>query len=457
MRVNFTLREKHKEWYCCVSFKGENGKRKERWVPLKIMVKEDRKKEAKKLVEELSAPGAFNLESVNATNQTLARLGLYLYDANWRIIHDGALVVSSPKLGRPPIYPQEHDMTPEQIKEAVLNIKRGKKIYFGDFMILWYNIHKEGLAPATVSTMRSHVFHSVGPWFNEHKVTLTGIQPEDIEAFYRERAQYVGSNTLRHYHGTIRSALQYAFKRGYIVNNIADRAEKPKKTIFKGNFYNEEQLKKLFEVSKKTNLEFAVYMGAYYGLRREEICGLKWDAVDFQYKTITIKHTVIETSNGKEYQLYLKDTTKNKSSFRTLPLSDQTVDMLLKMKTRQEKMKILFGNRYNHEFDDYIYVFENGDLVRPGWITACFKRLLEDNNMPHIRFHDLRHSCATLLRHQGVPMEDISKWLGHSNLLTTEQVYAHYDDMKKGGTLKALSSALDKTNEPDKDGNKEMS
>lgn len=90
----------------------------------------------------------------------------------------------------------------------------------------------------------------------------------------------------------------------------------------------------------------------------------------------------METSNGKEYQLFLKDTTKNKSSFRTLPLSDVTVDMLLKMKQRQEKMKLLFGNRYNHEFDDYIYVFENGDLVRPNWVTACFKRLLDDNNMP---------------------------------------------------------------------------
>lgn len=103
---------------------------------------------------------------------------------------------------------------------------------------------------------------------------------------------------------------------------------------------------------------------------------------DFQYKTITIKHTVIETSNGKEYQLFLKDTTKNKKSLRTLPLSDATVDTLLKMKQRQEKMKLLFGNRYNHEFDDYIYVFENGDLVRPNWVTACFKRLLDDNNMP---------------------------------------------------------------------------
>lgn len=93
--------------------------------------------------------------------------------------------------------------------------------------------------------------------------------------------------------------------------------------------------------------------------------------------------------------------------------------------------------------DDYIYCFENGDLVRPNWVTYSFRKLLDDNGMRRIRFHDLRHSCATLLRHQGVRMEDISKWLGHSNLLTTEQVYAHYDESAKDDTLKAISNALD--------------
>ncbi len=155
-------------------------------------------------------------------------------------------------------------------------------------------------------------------------------------------------------------------------------------------------------------------MAAYYGLRREEVCGLKWDAIDFQYKTVTIKHTIYEAHVDGQYQLFLRDTTKNKSSFRTLPLSNTTVDLLLSMKEKQEKMKRLFGNRYNDYFDDYIYVFENGDIIRPGWVSASFKKLLDDNGLPHIRFHDLRHSCATLLRHEGVPMEDISKWLGHS-------------------------------------------
>mgnify|MGYP000927215138 CR=1 FL=1 len=111
-------------------------------------------------------------------------------------------------------------------------------------------------------------------------------------------------------------------------------------------------------------------------------------------------------------------------------------------------MKELFGSSYNKRFDGYVNVFENGDLMRPNWVSANFRKLLDDNGMRRIRFHDLRHTCATLLRHNGVPMEDISKWLGHSNILTTERVYAHYDEAKKQDTLKEISSILDVVDEP---------
>lgn len=439
----FALREKHNEYYCCITYRDEWNIRKERWIPLRILTKEDKKREVKRLMEELSAPGAIDLDSVTKTNETLKRLGLFPYDNDWHIIRDGNFGRKK-KPGHPFVYLEVPDLDPSQIQEAQLSLKKGAKMYFGDYLVFWFNIHKENIGPNTINTLKSHIFHRIGPWFNAEKITLTGIQPEDIEAFYREKMEEgVSANTVRHFHGTIRSALQYAFRRGYVVNNVADRVERPKKEIYKGSFYNEEELKKLFEVAKGTNLEFAVYMAAYYGLRREEVCGLKWDAIDFQYKTMTVKHTVIETSVDGQYQLVMKDTTKNRSSFRTLPLSNSTIDKLLKMKKRQEKMKVLFGSRYNNQFEDYIYLFENGDLVHPNWVSCAFRRLLDDNGMRRIRFHDLRHSCATLLRHQGVPMEDIAKWLGHSNILTTEQIYAHYDESLKGNTLKALSDALD--------------
>lgn len=444
--MRFNLRAKHGDYYCVVTITDDYGRRKERWIPLKIKVNEDRKREANALVAKLEAPGGFNPDSLEESNKILSQLGLYQYDSSWNLIKE-IKQVNDQKTGKPLLYNGLTTLPSEEINSALSSLRRGKKMLFGDFLVVWYNIHKGDLAEGTIQSLQQHVFKVIGPWFNSHKITLTGIQPEDIEAFYRDKGQQVKTNTLRHYHGTIRSALRFAFKRGYVINNVADRVEKPKKTIYKANFYNADELKKLFECAKKTNLEFGIHMAAYYGLRREEVCGLKWDAIDFQYKQMTIKHTICEAKVEGRYQLYLRDTTKNKSSFRTLPLSDTTIDMLLTMKEKQEKLMKLFGNRYNHDFDDYIYVFENGDIIRPGWISSSFRTLLINNDLPRIRFHDLRHSCATLLRHEGVPMEDISKWLGHSNLLTTEQVYAHYDDSLKGNTLNALSKALDNKKE----------
>ena len=234
---------------------------------------------------------------------------------------------------------------------------------------------------------------TISPWFNARGITLKKLKPEDIESFLREQRQTgISNSTLRHYYGYMRVALQYAFKHSYIDLNVADRVDKPKKNDFHGSFYNDEELKTLLRLVKGTHLEFAVRMAAIYGLRREEIVGIKWSAIDFQYKTITIAHTVSEVMLDGKYTVVLKDTTKNKSSFRTLPISNETMDMLLSMKEKEEKMKKLFGDRYNHRYDDYVYVFENGDLIRPNWITYQFKKTLEENGLRRIRFHDLRHS-----------------------------------------------------------------
>jgi integrase len=440
--MNSNLREKHGEYYAVFTYRDELNHRKEKWVPLRIQVREHGKKKAEELLAKLSKPNAFDPNDLRSTNALLLELGLFPFDSSWRVVRGEAPVEK--KMGRPVEAAPIPAIPSQDISEQLSGLKKGKKILFSDYLAIWYNIHKDTISLTSQASLSGMVFHAIIPWFRDQGITLTGIQPEDIEAFYREEmALGKGTNTCRHYHSAIRSALQYAFKKGYVINNVADRVDKPKKGDFKGDFYDEKELETLFQAAKGTNLEFAVLMGAYYGLRREEVCGLKWNAVDFQYKTITIRHTVGEVSiNGKQ-KLILKDSTKNQSSFRTLPLSDFIANKLLEMKMKQDKMKEFFGNRYNHDFDEYIYVFENGDLVRPSWVTYNFRKLLQDKGMRKIRFHDLRHSCATLLRHEGVPMEDIQKWLGHSAITTTESIYAHFDEGKNKQTLETISDALD--------------
>lgn len=442
--MTFNLREKHGEYYCVVTYHLPVGGRKERWVSLRISTDEDRKKEAKALVNELSQPGAFDPNDLERTNQTLKVLGLFPFDENWRPDRSSEPKSEKPKKGRPKVFTQEKPLQKQGFQEVAEALRHGHDVRFGDYLNYFINvIHREEVSEVTYASEATVISHKIAPWFNCKGKSLKKLKPEDIEDFLNEqRNTGLSNNSLRHLYGYIRVALQYAFKRAYIDLNVADRVDKPKKNEFHGSFYNDEELKLLFKVVKGTHLEFAVRMAAIYGLQREEIVGIKWDAIDFQYKTITIAHTVSEAMLDGKYTILLKDTTKNKSSFRTLPLSDETMDMLLSMKEKEEKMKALFGNRYNHKYDGYVYVFENGDLIRPNWISYRFNKTLSENGLRHIRFHDLRHSCATLLRHEGVPMEEIQKWLGHSTLLTTEQIYAHYDESGKSKTLETITGAL---------------
>ena len=231
-----------------------------------------------------------------------------------------------------------------------------------------------------------------------------------------------------------------------IPNNPADKVQRPKKEQYIGSFYNENELNELFEKSKDDPMHLIILITAYYGLRRSEVLGLKWDAFDFENKTIIIKHTVIIAKLDGKRQLIKKDRTKNKSSYRTLPLVNEIAEKLLEFKEQQEFLKKAFGKSYTKEYKDYVFVKPDGKLVRPDYISEHFKILLNNLGLRHIRFHDLRHSCASLLLAKGVPMKAIQEWLGHSNFSTTANIYAHLDSNSKQFSADTISSAFNLNN-----------
>ena len=227
-----------------------------------------------------------------------------------------------------------------------------------------------------------------------------------------------------------------------IPSNPADKIQRPKKEQYIGGFYNENELNELFEKSKDDPMELMILMTAFYGLRRSEVLGLKWDAFDFENNTITIKHTVVIAKLDGKRQIVAKDRTKNKSSYRTLPLVKEISEKLLETKKKQQAFKEAFGKTYINEFKDYVFVNPQGKLVRPDYVSEHFKILLNNKGLKHIRFHDLRHSCASLLLAKGIPMKAIQEWLGHSNFSTTANIYAHLDSKSKALSVQALSNAI---------------
>ena len=251
--------------------------------------------------------------------------------------------------------------------------------------------------------------------------------------------KHLSSNTIVHHHAIIRKCLEYAFKMDIIPNNPADKVQKPKVEQYIGSYYTQTELNTLFEKSKGDPLEVVILITAFYGLRRSEVLGLKWDSFDFDNLTFTIKHTVtITNTEGNNRKLECKDKTKNKSSYRSLTLLDDMAEKLLELKEKQEAFKKAFGKSYNKQYLDYVFVNPQGKLIRPDYITQHFSMLLEKIGMKHIRFHDLRHSCASLLLAKGIPMKAIQEWLGHSNFSTTANLYAHLDSNSKKKSAEVL-------------------
>ena len=207
-------------------------------------------------------------------------------------------------------------------------------------------------------------------------------------------------------------------------------------------------MNQLFEVARGTKLEIPILLGAFYGLRRSEAVGLKWSAIDFNNNTLIVRHTVTSFSiDGKE-MIYASDSTKNKSSMRTLPLVPAFKEKLLAAKAQQESNRKLCGRSYSKDFLDYICVNELGVRIRPNYVTTAFPKLLEEHGLRKIRFHDLRHSCASLLLANNVPMKQIQDWLGHSDFATTANIYAHLDFNSKLVSAQAMVDGLNFVIEP---------
>lgn len=321
-----------------------------------------------------------------------------------------------------------------------------KDVGFTDYMSKWLAMMQSNVEETTFSSYSTCVKKRINPYFDHFfpGIKLREITSAHIQEFYiYERTERkLSNNTILRRHANIRKALQYALRVGLIPSNPAVLVERPKPGGYKAAFCNEEELRTVIAAVKGDPVEFAVITAAFYGLRRSEIVGLKWDAINFQKKTITIRHVVTQTMVEGKHTVIQKDRTKNKTSHRSLPLVAPFEALLLDMKRQQKENQILCGNCYNTDYLDYIYVDPIGNLIKPDYITGHFQLVLKKNGLRRIRFHDLRHSCASLLLAHGVNLKQIQEWLGHSNIATTGDIYAHLDVESKVASAEAIVELL---------------
>lgn len=262
---------------------------------------------------------------------------------------------------------------------------------FADYLLEWLEIAKGRLAIATYSSYTSIIKNPLEPYFRKKKLTLRELEARHLQMFYSEMLKKVKSNTVIHYHAVIHSALKYAVKTDMLVQNVADKVDRPKKNDFQPVFLSADEMQEMFEALRGTKLELPVLVAAFYGFRRGEVMGLKWDAIDFERGTISIKRTITTVMEDGVYREVEQQSAKTKSSLRTLPLVGSFREIFMQVKEAQELNKKICGNCYNYEYDGFVFVDEMGYRMRLDYLTSEFPKFLKRHGLKRMRFHDLRH------------------------------------------------------------------
>jgi integrase len=276
-----------------------------------------------------------------------------------------------------------------------------------------------------------NVQKAIAPYFRKKGILLAELTADDINDFYAHELKRIKATSVHKLHANISKALKYAVEKDYIPYSIMGKVKRPKAERYVGKFLKQSETVDLFEAVKGHRLELGVIFGAFYGLRRSEIIGLRWESIDFEANTITIEHTVTVAHVDGKHVLVVGDTTKTKSSFRTLPLVPAIRTKLLAVQEEQEENRKMCGKSYNTKEGVYIYTDALGNRIKPDYLSGEFPKFLEKNGFRRMRFHDLRHSCASLLLANGVPLKAIQEWLGHSDFSITANTYAHLDYKSK--------------------------
>ena len=388
--ITGSLQKKKGLYYAVLNLYDDYGKRKPKWIPTGYPIKGNKKKAEEKLEQ-------FKIE----------------YEQKSKI-----------QLRDPNIY------------------DKYKNILFCDYMLEWLEKQKGKVEQTTYIGYEQVIKGRLYKYFKAKKIKLVDLKPKHIQDFFDLLfSEGLSGNTIKHYRANISKALKSAVITEIIDSNPATKLEPIKVKEYTADYYTQDELLNLMEIIETTPIELPVIIAGVYGLRREEVIGLKWNAIDFKDKTLTIRHTVGRGKIDGVTQFIFKERTKSDAGYRTLPLFDFIADLLRKYKNKYEENKKFYGNTYCNDYKDYICLMENGELMKPGYVTQTFSKILDNNHLRHIRLHDLRHSCGTLLVRNGVPLKDIQIWLGHSNFQTTLR-YAHADVENKRISANVIENKL---------------
>lgn len=336
----------------------------------------------------------------------------------------------------------------QMLRETLQAYETGQKkvtsdILLADYIQSWLDCVRRKVDEVTYQGYEVLALRQVIPWFEERDVKLADVTLELLQRYIDEKATSgrrdgkggLSPRSLRLHKNILYQTLTEAVKSGLLASNPCQYVVLPKSVRYESHFYTVDQLNQFFQVIRDEPLYPLLKITAIYGLRRSEVLGLKWDSIDFDAGTVTIRHTVSKVTKAVE-----KDKTKNATSYRSFPLTEEARSIFRAAQAAEKENRRLCGRQYQE--NDYVFKWDDGRPYSPDYITRKFPALLEKHGMPHIRLHELRHSCASLLINAGFTLKDVQEWMGHADIKMTANIYGHLDVSRKQSMADKLAGNL---------------
>lgn len=297
----------------------------------------------------------------------------------------------------------------------------------GAYLLNWLEEYSRNIEQNTINGYRVNIEKHINPVIGS--IYMDKLKPADIDKIFNKMdANGLNKTTQKYVYAVLRKAFNYAVKRCIIPYNVVNHVDCPKKDKYTPKTLTADQLQILKNHLQNTEIFMPVFLCMFFGLRRGEMLGLKWSDIDFSAKIIHIQRTATPSKGD-----YIFSDTKSNSSNRFLQLCSVVECELRKLRDKQREAGL-------YSEDGFININAKGEIISASILQKEFKKALSECNLPNIRLHDLRHSFATLMLCNEVPMKITSKMLGHSSVGITSDIYTHVLVDMQGPAMKVMES-----------------
>lgn len=342
-------------------------------------------------------------------------------EVGWMAMLDMGIVDGKRK--RKAFYGKTEKEVRDKLQDAGHSLRRGTlpkagRLTTGEWLKRWLEtVAKPGTRPTTYTRYAGLVDHYLIPALG--RIPLERLSPSDVRGLLN-RTDTLSPRSRHHLRAVLRTALKVAMREGLIPNNAAALAEAPRVPASEMHTLAEEDATRFLDAIRDDRLEALYRVALALGLRQGEALGLRWEDLDLDGGRLTVRHA-LQRLNGS----YVLVEPKSRASRRTIsPLPEVITTALSEHRQKQERESDALGERWLN-VQNLVFTTAYGAPLSASVVTHDFQRILQRAGLPRIRFHDLRHSCASLLLAQGVPTRMIMELLGHSQITLTLNTYSH--------------------------------